>query len=145
MRILWIGGFGIESLSDKSKSGYNGGGWLRSLQKEMMKRSDITLGLAFCRDFGPQKVIQDGIIHYVVPNYHKSKKDKLVDLLEIGNVVRDEIQWSHYENQLKMVIDDFKPDVIEIFGSEFYFSLAARVSKNVPTVLHFQGILSLYI
>ena len=44
-----------------------------------------------------------------------------------------------------MVIDDFKPDVIEIFGSEFYFSLAARVSKHIPTVLHFQGILSLYI
>lgn len=145
MRVLWIGGFGLKSLNDNNTSGYNGGGWLASLQKEVMKRSDVTLGLVFCRDSAPQKVIQDGITHYVVSNYHKSKKEKLIDLLEIGNVTRDEIQWSHYENQLKMVIDDFKPDVIEIFGSEFYFSLAARVSKNVPTVLHFQGILSLSI
>lgn len=145
MRVLWIGGFGLRNVNDKSKSGYNGGGWLASLQKEVMKRSDVTLGLGFCRDSAPQKVIQDGITHYVVSNYHKSKKEKLIDLLEIENVTRDEIQWSHYENQLKMVIDDFKPDVIEIFGSEFYFSLAARVSKHIPTVLHFQGILSLYI
>ena len=26
MRVLWIGGFGLRSLNDKSKSGYNGGG-----------------------------------------------------------------------------------------------------------------------
>ena len=85
MRVLWIGGFGLRNVNDKSKSGYNGGGWLASLQKEVMKRSDVTLGLVFCRDSAPQKVIQDGITHYVVSNYHKSKKEKLIDLLEIGD------------------------------------------------------------
>lgn len=145
MRVLWIGGFGLKSLNDNNTSGYNGGGWLASLKKEIIKCSDVTLGIAFCKEHVFQKVVQDNISYYVVPNYHKSRKDKYLDFIHIKDVTRDEIQWSHYENQLKMVIDDFKPDVIEIFGSEFYFSLAARVSKHIPTVLHFQGILSLYI
>ena len=145
MRVLWIGGFGLKSLNDNNTSGYNGGGWLASLKKEIIKCSDVTLGIAFCKEHIFQKVVQDNISYYVVPNYHKSRKDKYLDFIHIKDVTRDEIQWSHYENQLKMVIDDFKPDVIEIFGSEFYFSLAARVSKHIPTVLHFQGILSLYI
>ena len=145
MRVLWIGGFGLKSLNDNNTSGYNGGGWLASLKKEIIKCSDVTLGIAFCKEHCFQKVVQDNISYYVVPNYHKSRKDKYLDFIHIKDVTRDEIQWSHYENQLKMVIDDFKPDVIEIFGSEFYFSLAARVSKHIPTVLHFQGILSLYI
>lgn len=145
MRVLWIGGFGLKSLNDNNTSGYNGGGWLASLKKEIIKCSDVTLGIAFCKEHCFQKVVQDNISYYVVPNYHKSIKDKYLDFIHIKDVTRDEIQWSHYENQLKMVIDDFKPDVIEIFGSEFYFSLAARVSKHIPTVLHFQGILSLYI
>lgn len=145
MRVLWIGGFGLKSLNDNNISGYNGGGWLASLKKEIIKCSDVTLGIAFCKEHYFQKVVQDNISYYVVPNYHKSRKDKYLDFIHIKDVTRDEIQWSHYENQLKMVIDDFKPDVIEIFGSEFYFSLAARVSKHIPTVLHFQGILSLYI
>ena len=118
---------------------------MASLKKEIIKCSDVTLGIAFCKEHCFQKVVQDNISYYVVPNYHKSRKDKYLDFIHIKDVTRDEIQWSHYENQLKMVIDDFKPDVIEIFGSEFYFSLAARVSKHIPTVLHFQGILSLYI
>lgn len=145
MRVLWIGGFGLKSLNDNNTSGYNGGGWLASLKKEIIKCSDVTLGIAFCKEHVFQKVVQDNISYYVVPNYHKSIKDKFLDLMHIKDVTGDEIQWSHYENQLKMVIDDFKPDVIEIFGSEFYFSLAARVSKHIPTVLHFQGILSLSI
>lgn len=145
MRVLWIGGFGLKSLNDNNTSGYNGGGWLASLKKEIIKCSDVTLGIVFCKEHCFQKVVQDNISYYVVPNYHKSRKDKYLDFIHIKDVTRDEIQWSHYENQLKMVIDDFKPDVIEIFGSEFYFSLAARVSKHIPTVLHFQGILSLYI
>lgn len=147
MRVLWIGGFGLKSLNDNNTSGYNGGGWLASLKKEIIKCSDVTLGIAFCKEHCFQKVVQDNISYYVVPNYHKSRKDKYLDFIHIKDVTRDEIQWPHYENEFKKVIEDFNPDIIEIFGSEFYFGLAAKVAKSmsIPAVLHFQGILSLYI
>lgn len=145
MRVLWIGGSGLYVPCQQENSGYNGGGWVASIQKEFMKRDDITLGIAFCKDGEPDRVIQNGVTYYPVPNHSKSKKDKIIDLLRIHDVTRDEILWPYYEEKFKNVIDDFNPDVIHIFGSELYHGLAARVAGNIPMVLHIQGLLSLSI
>lgn len=122
--------------------GYNGGGWVASVQKELMKTNDITLAIAFCKDGEPQKVIQNGVTYYPVPNHTKSKKDKIIDLWKINDVTRDEILWPYYEEKFRNIIEDFKPDVIHIFGSELYQNLAALVTDGIPTILHIQGILS---
>lgn len=145
MRVLWIGGSGLYVPCQQENSGYNGGGWVASIQKEFMKRDDITLGIAFCKDGEPDRVIQNGVTYYPVPNHSKSKKDKIIDLLRIHDVTRDEILWPYYEEKFKNVIDDFNPDVIHIFGSELYHGLASRVASNIPMVLHIQGILSIYL
>ena len=145
MRVLWIGGSGLYVPSHASKGGYNGGGWVASVQKEIMKCENITLGISFCQDGEPEKVMQDGVAYYPVPNHRKSRKDKIIDLWKIHDVKRDEVLWPYYEEKFKKVIDDFKPDVIHIFGSELYQGLAARVTGDIPTVLHIQGLLSLSI
>lgn len=145
MRILWIGGSGLYVPSHASQGGYNGGGWVASVQKEIMKCENITLGISFCQDGEPEKVMQDSVAYYPVPNHVKSRKDKIIDLWKIHDVKRDEVLWPYYEEKFKKVIDDFKPDVIHIFGSELYQGLAARVTGDIPTVLHIQGLLSLYL
>lgn len=145
MRVLWIGGSGLYVPSHASQGGYNGGGWVASVQKEIMKCENITLGISFCQDGEPEKVMQDGVAYYPVPNHRKSRKDKIIDLWKIHDVKRDEVLWPYYEEKFKKVIDDFKPDVIHIFGSELYQGLAARVTVDIPTILHIQGLLSLYI
>lgn len=145
MRVLWIGGSGLYVPSHASQGGYNGGGWVASVQKEIMKCENITLGISFCKDGEPEKVVQDGVTYYPVPNHTKTKKNKIIDLWKISDVTRDEILWPYYEQKFKEVIEDFKPDVVHIFGSELYQDLAARVTGDIPTVLHIQGLLSLYI
>lgn len=145
MRVLWIGGSGLYVPSHASQGGYNGGGWVASVQKEIMKCENITLGISFCQDGEPEKVMQDGVAYYPVPNHRKSRKDKIIDLWKIHDVKRDEVLWPYYEEKFKKVIDDFKPDVIHIFGSELYQGLAARVTVDIPTILHIQGLLSLSI
>ena len=145
MRVLWIGGSGLYVPSHASQGGYNGGGWVASVQKEIMKCENITLGISFCQDGEPEKVMQDGVAYYPVPNHRKSRKDKIIDLWKIHDVMRDEVLWPYYEEKFKKVIDDFKPDVIHIFGSELYQGLAARVTFDIPTILHIQGLLSLSI
>lgn len=145
MRILWIGNSGLYVPSNSSGGGYNGGGWVASVQKELMKIKDITLAIAFCKDGEPKKVVQDGVTYYPVPNHTKSKKDKIIDLWKINDVTRDEVLWPYYQEKFKNIIEDFKPDVVHIFGSELYQDLAARVTGDIPTVLHIQGLLSLYI
>lgn len=145
MRILWIGGSGLYVPSQQGRSGYNGGGWVASVQKELMQHDNITLGISFCKDGEPTKVVQDGVTYYPVPNHSKSKKDKILDLFKLNDAARDEVLWPYYEHKFKEVIEDFKPDVIHIFGSELYHGLAARVAGNIPMVLHIQGLLSLSI
>lgn len=145
MRILWIGNSGLYVPSNSSGGGYNGGGWVASVQKELMKIKDITLAIAFCKDGEPKKVVQDGVTYYPVPNHTKSKKDKIIDLWKINDVTRDEVLWPYYQEKFKNIIEDFKPDVVHIFGSELYQDLAARVTGDIPTVLHIQGLLSLSI
>lgn len=145
MRVLWIGGSGLYVPNHAPHGGYNGGGWVASVQKEIMKCEGITLGISFCQDGEPEKVVQEGVTYYPVPNHTKSRKDKIIDLWKIHDVTRDEVLWLYYEEKFKKVIEDFKPDVIHIFGSELYHGLAARVAGNIPMVLHIQGLLSLYI
>ena len=145
MRVLWIGNSGCYVPSHQGAGGYNGGGWVASVQREVIKQDGITLGVAFCKDGEPDKVVQDGVTYYPVPNHTKSKKDKIVDFFKINDVTRDEVVWSYYEEKFKRIIADFKPDVIHIFGSELYQNLAALVTGDIPTVLHIQGLLSLYI
>lgn len=145
MRVLWIGKAGCYVPTHQCAGGYNGGGWVASVQKEIMKHEDITLGFSFCVDGEPDKVVQDGVTYYPVPNHVKSKKNKVIDFLKINDVTRDEVVWPYYEEKFKSVIADFKPDVVHIFGSELYQNLAALVTGEIPTVLHIQGLLSLYI
>lgn len=44
MRVLW---FTNTPSRYASFGGYNGGGWIYSLEEEMSKREDIDLGIAF--------------------------------------------------------------------------------------------------
>lgn len=146
MRILWITATAGNYQSPHScGGGYNGGGWISSMQNELAKCDDIKLGIAFCRNGEPAKVEQDGVVYYPIPHHTKSKKDKFFDLFKLNDATRDEVLWPYYEEKFKKVIDDFKPDVIHIFGSELYQGLAARVTVDIPTILHIQGLLSLSI
>lgn len=146
MRILWITATAGNYQSPHScGGGYNGGGWISSMQNELAKCDDIKLGIAFCRNGEPAKVEQDGVVYYPIPHHTKSKKDKFFDLFKLNDATRDEVLWPYYEEKFKKVIDDFKPDVIHIFGSELYQGLATRVTVDIPTILHIQGLLSLYI
>lgn len=144
MRILWITATAGNYQSPHScGGGYNGGGWISSMQNELAKCDDIKLGIAFCRNGEPAKVEQDGVVYYPIPHHTKSKKDKFFDLFKLNDATRDEVLWPYYEHKFKEVIEDFKPDVIHIFGSELYQGLAARVTVDIPTILHIQGLLSL--
>ncbi len=145
MRVLWFAGScGYQPATDTIPIGYNGGGWMPSLLNEVKKQDDIEMGVCFAMDGQPFKAEQDGVTYYPFPNHKKPWKDKILDILYYRHPERDRILWSQYEEHFKRVIDDFKPDVIEIFGSELYLGLATFVAP-CPVVLHVQGLLSLYI
>lgn len=146
MRVLW---FTNNPCKYIASGGYHGGGWMSSLQEVILTNSyeKIELGVSFCMDGQPSKVMQEGVTYYPVPQHVKPLKDKILDIIRYKDVSRDEILWQHYICHFKKAIKDFKPDVVEVFGSELYTGLGAKAAKemNVPCVLHMQGILSIYI
>ena len=148
MRVLWFAtNPGCYNNIYTSNTGYNGGGWMSSMQHAIEEHSNISLGIAFSMEYQPWKAEQHNTTYYPIPNYRKPLKDKFLDVIKHNDFTRDEIAWPYYISHFKKIINDFKPDVIEVFGSELYIGLATIAAKemDIPCCLHVQGILSLYI
>ena len=140
MRVLW---FTNTPSCYASKGGcvYNGGGWISSLEHEIVKRDDIELAVSFFMDGQPVKVKREHTTYYPIPQ----RKKKIFDTISIL-MLRKDVEtetWKNYERLFLDVIEDFNPDIIQVFGSEKQFGLVARVTK-IPVILHIQGILTLY-
>jgi len=132
MRVLW---FSVTpSMYNPRSNSYNGGGWIASLERIVRGIGSIRLGVAFYFDEQPFRQEKDGVSYYPMPT------------LQGHGVGR----WMYRKALLKRrldhwlrVVDDFKPDLIQIFGSENEFGLLIPHVK-VPVVIHMQGCLPPY-
>lgn len=144
MRILWFVNTPSNYRGGKSLP-YNGGGWISSLENELRKVAGIRLGVAFTMAGAGGKV-EDGQVTYY-PIDIKEYSILALTRRTFGLPFRASIEkreWRRDEAVYMKVVDDFKPDVIEVFGSEKSFGLIAS-KVNVPLVLHIQGLLTPYL
>ena len=136
MKVLWLS---INSglYSNKGNS-YNGGGWIASLQSLIQQSHDIDLALAFVTSDKKDIPLQiDKTKYYPIYNKPQNALSKL--FFYYGGYKH--IDENIYVEQLKAVIDDFKPDIIQLFGLEN--CMATILGKtNVPIVVHLQGLLA---
>lgn len=115
MRILW---FSITpSMFNPRSNGHNGGGWIASLERIVRQVAEIELGVAFNFTDNGFSYKRDGVVYYPISN-------------------------ASLEAYLR-IIDDFKPDLIQIFGSENAFGELCG-KTDVPVVIHMQGCLPPY-
>lgn len=142
MRILWFTSLPCGYKQSSGKRGYNGGGWIDAVEQEIKKRQNIELGVCFPMNDQPFKTFWDGVAYYPIKNHKKAVKDKIIDAVRFNDVTRDKAVWGQYVSQIDNAIADFKPDVIQIFGSEVYIQLAALSNNNIPKILHIQGLLN---
>ncbi len=131
MRILW---FSVTpSLFNPRSNGHNGGGWIASLEQIVRKEKSIELGVAFHFPDNGFKYENEGVSYYPIAPKKKSFIDKFISRKEeIENTAR----------YLK-IIEDFRPDVIHIFGSENDFGLICAHTQ-IPVVIHIQGCMPPY-
>ncbi len=133
MRILWFTG----RVKKNNQSFYGGGGWIRSLSSELSKKDDMTLAQAFFSDEKGEKAIFNDVACYPMWLKPKNKIKKMLDYW----LVKPEYPEAYLlENMLK-VIEDFRPDVIQIFGTESMFTSIIGKTK-IPVVLYMQGLLN---
>lgn len=141
MKVLWF----VQENFDpyREKGGYNGAGWISSLRNEIVKKEGIDLALSFFSNERKQGTA-NGVRYYSMPTPTLSSLKKVRFRFKKEYVKEEETLWPVFRAEMLKVIDDFKPDVIQIFGSENKYGLVASVTK-IPIVLHIQGIVRPYL
>lgn len=136
MRVLWLSG--NPSNYQSGGKADSRGGWISSLETEMA--SKVELGVAFVLNGESGKVVRGGVTYYPVTNPFESGRMGRVLKFLIGHSFERAILMSAYGK----IIDDFKPDIIQVFGTEHLYGLAVR-ETSLPSVVHIQGVLNDYL
>lgn len=131
MRVLWLAT--SPSLYDEGKVM----GWIGSLENIVRKYCpEIELGIAFEHSDREFKVERNGVTYYPI-NFSAT----IISTLKLkynGNN-----NWFLKKPLLMKILEDFKPDIIHCFGSEWNWGLLAKETK-IPFILHMQGFINLY-
>lgn len=129
MRVLW---FSVSPVSF-GEEGVISFGWIASLVRVVKKVSNLKLGIAYVNDASPKKIeTRDNVTVYPI-NIHRSR----VQLWHDATTYKD-IDSLIIRGGIS-VIDNFKPDIIQVFGTEWCFGLIKEFT-TVPIVIHIQGI-----
>lgn len=138
MKVLVLSPYGIGK--SRGGKGYHGAGWIGAFLRAMREFSpDVRLGVAF--DERQQQGMQWGQDIEEIKAYplrvfqsRMARWKKLLNFDYESNGLIPEIQKA---------IDDFKPDVIQVFGSETAVGVVCGVT-DVPVAVHIQGFLPSY-
>ncbi len=137
MRVLWF--TNTPSLyKNLSQHHYYGGGWIESLERVISRSHDIELGISFFHQTDEAKHKQDDATYYPIRRQRKGSAGRFLQ-----NWTGKITDKSHI-NSFKSVINDFKPDIIQVFGTEGPFA-AIQTMTNVPVVVHIQGLVNPYL
>jgi glycosyltransferase involved in cell wall biosynthesis len=72
------------------------------------------------------KIEKEGIVYYLLPG---------------GTTTKYRCNNIRHLNDWKQIIEECKPDLIQVWGSEFQHGLAAlRVAEDIPAVIYMQGL-----
>lgn len=141
MRILWF--TNTSSCYQINNKGYNGGGWISSLEIELNKQKNIELAVCFYSDQVldlKKEISENGTFYYIIPRPKKTFYYTWITC--IGNLNKSsDMHESMTIPQLLEVVNDYNPNIIQVFGSENVYGLIAKYVK-IPVILHVQGILN---
>lgn len=132
MRVLWVCNIMLPAFARaKGLPWSDREGWLSGAYEKIKKSGEsgkVTLGICFPgnEDRGAEKL--DGVSFYIFKE----------------NLNTPEIYDPELEKSMKRIIEDFSPDLIHVFGTEFPHSLAAIKAFGKPerTLLGIQGLCS---
>jgi glycosyltransferase involved in cell wall biosynthesis len=138
MKILWF--TNTPSLYDKGKHAYHGGGWIESLEELVVKEKDIELAISFFHPIANLKIKKNNTLYY--PILRKRGRSNIFKTLYNNFKINIESE-REFIPKFEQVLDDFKPDIIHMFGTEGMFSSIQKYT-NIPIVIHLQGLINPY-
>lgn len=137
MKILWYANTPCGSIR-RSKSNLFRCGWLISLEDEVKKSSEIELHVVFFSETENESFEFDGVTYH--PIFFPKIKNPVARILNRRKPI-SYIDDKMLPVMLK-VVDEVKPDLIHIHGTEERFGLIQDYVKNIPVVFSIQGLLA---
>ncbi len=133
MKVLWLCNIVLPELSDEfGFKKQNVGGWLTGAWSELKKCDDLQL--AICVPINNPERVRDGIIDNY--NYYS-----FATISSLSNTTIDDQVFC-----FRKIINEFKPDVIHVWGTEYEHSYAMAVAakdlaKENRIIVSIQGLL----
>lgn len=135
MKVLWLSPANTL-FNEKGDRAYNGKGWVASLQDAVREYApSIRLAIAFLSTEDSGAIVQDGVSYYKIRRRTPAGFRKLMH-----NWSKDVSE--NYDDRIRQIADDFKPDIIQVFGCETKLASAILSIKDIPVIVHIQGILN---
>lgn len=133
MNILWLTNIAIPEASllmNEKPTPF--GGWFTSASDALANKDDIKLSIAF-----PKKGLNDVLV----------LKGNKITFYAFPPVKEKDIRLNKQNRYLKKILNEAKPDIVHIFGTEFAHTLAmvnVCREKNIKVVISIQGLTSIY-
>jgi len=138
MKVLWFANTPCGA-TEKLSKGYYAGGWLKSLEEKLVENDQIELSICFYWN-KPLLPFKYNKTNYY-PIYRNSGNSKIVlHIKKYFPRITDESEIP----LLIQVINDVKPDVIHIHGTEENFGLIQELTE-IPSAISIQGLLLPYV
>jgi glycosyltransferase involved in cell wall biosynthesis len=110
--------------------------WIDSMINELVKKESVFLAVALQSNHSSlEKRVINGITLYGLPDF----KSRSVIKKTFEHLTNRDVTVKINRQVLK-AIEDFEPDIIQVFGSENHFGLIAGM-QNKPVILYIQGFL----
>jgi glycosyltransferase involved in cell wall biosynthesis len=136
MKILWL----ITNLNYKENDPYVGCGWISSLLDKIILQDNVEIALAFFSENVKTLTTHEegGYKQFVIPSYF-NKIERVLRNLKFTDYL-----YEKREALLLSIINQYKPDIIHVFGTECPYGLLATKTK-IPIIIHIQGVLNPYV
>lgn len=128
MRIMWVCNLSTTIKANSTEESKAFGGWMTSMAMLLKDKPEIKLAICY-----PQSTGGD------------LEREESCGILFWGFYVQNRCQYDeNVFKLLKKVEEDFKPDIIHIFGTEFPHSFFAMKLNLSRTLVSIQGLMGVY-
>lgn len=135
MKVLWFSSANTL-FNEKGDRSYNGKGWIASLQDAVRQSApDIGLAVAFLSAEDSGAIVQDGVTYYKIRKRTPAGLHKLLRNWKGG-------ETENYDDRIREITEDFRPDLVQVFGCESKLAGAIVSIRDIPVLVHIQGILN---
>ncbi len=137
MKVLWFSntpGLGGEYLNLSTK----GGGWIIALQKALAQSKEVDLGYVFYSENTSTPFEHKGTTYLPIQRKANSK------LKRLAWKFMEKVEYDENLSSFLQAIEQFRPDMIHIHGSENPFGLIIPHVPNIPVAISIQGNLTVY-